>query len=104
MKGIMRFGKHGKHGKLSLRYSLPFEILKAVGVMTYKLILFLRLSGFYLIFHVFILKNYHCDDDCIIHWDSVLLDENIYYKEEHVVILYRDIHILWTKEIISVNV
>ena len=42
------------------------------------------------VFHVSMLKRYHGDGNYIIHWDSVLLDENLTYEEEPVAIIDRD--------------
>ncbi|WMV32517.1 hypothetical protein MTR67_025902 [Solanum verrucosum] len=58
MKGMMR---SGKQGKLSLRYIVPFEVLKCVGEMAYELALPPGLSRVHLVFHVSMLKNYHGD-------------------------------------------
>ena len=41
-RGVVRFGKQGE---LSLRYIGPFEILKRVGTVAYRLVLLPRLSG-----------------------------------------------------------
>ena len=43
------------------------------------------------IFHVSMLKKYHGDENYIIHWDSVLLDENLSYEKEPVAILDREV-------------
>ena len=43
------------------------------------------------VFHVSMLKRYHGDENYIIRWDSVLLDENLSYEEEPVAILDREI-------------
>ena len=88
MKGVMQFGKRGK---LSLRYIVPFDVLKCVGEVAYELSLPPGLSGVHPVFHVSMLKKYHGDGNYIIHWDSVLLDENLCYEEEPIAIL--DIHI-----------
>ena len=58
----------------------------------------------HLVFHVSMLKRYHGDGNYIIHWDSVLLDENLTYEEEHVAILDREIRKLRSSEIASINV
>ena len=48
-RGVVRFGKRGK---LSLRYIGPFEILKRVGTVAYRLALPPSLSGVHEVFHV----------------------------------------------------
>ena len=50
------------------------------------------------------LKRYHGDGNYIIRWDSVLLDENLSYKEEPVAILDREIRKLRSREIASIKV
>ena len=56
------------------------------------------------VFHVSMLKIYHGDGNYIIRWDSVLLDENLTYEEEPVVILDREIRKLRSREIASIKV
>ena len=101
MKGVMRFGKRGK---LSPRYIGPFEVLKRVGEVAYELALPPGLSRVHPVFHVSMLKRYHGDGNYIIRWDSILLDENVSYKEEPVVILDREIRKLRSREIASIKV
>ncbi|WMV50227.1 hypothetical protein MTR67_043612 [Solanum verrucosum] len=50
------------------------------------------------------LKKYHGDGNYIICWDSVLLDQNLAYEEEFVVILDREVRKLRSKEITSTKV
>ena len=50
------------------------------------------------------LKRYHGDGNYIIRWDSVLLDENLSYEEEPVVILGREVRKLRSREIASIKV
>ena len=50
------------------------------------------------------LKRYHGDGNYIIRWDSVLLDENLSYEEEPVVILDREVRKLRSRDIASINV
>ena len=88
MKGVMRFGKRGK---LCPRYIGPFEVLKHVEEVDYELALPPGLSGVHPVFHVSMLKKYHRDENYIIRWDSVLLDENLSYEEEPVVIIDREV-------------
>ncbi|WMV42103.1 hypothetical protein MTR67_035488 [Solanum verrucosum] len=34
------------------------------------------------VFYVFMWKEYHGDGNYFIHWDSALLDDNLFYEEE----------------------
>ena len=54
-RGVVRFGKHGK---LSPRFTGPFEILERVGTFTYRLALPPSMSGVLEVFHVSILLIY----------------------------------------------
>ncbi|WMV37591.1 hypothetical protein MTR67_030976 [Solanum verrucosum] len=101
MKGVIRFGKRGK---LSSRYIGPFEVLKRMGEAAYELALPLGLSGVHSVFHVYILKNYHGDGNYIIHWEWVLLDENLSYEEVPVAIPNKEVRKLRSKEIAFVKV
>ena len=89
---------------LSPRYIGPFEVLKRVGEVAYELALPPGLSGVHPVFHVSMLKRYHGDGNYIIHWDSVLLDENLSYEEEPVAILDREVRKLRSREIASIKV
>ncbi|XP_055806886.1 uncharacterized protein LOC129875621 [Solanum dulcamara] len=100
IKGVMKFVKKGK---LSPRYIGPFEIFDRVGLVAYRLTLPHSLSKVNPMFHVSMLKKYHGDRDYIIKWDSVLLDNDLQYEEELVVILDCDVRKLRTKEIKSVK-
>ncbi|XP_015168051.1 uncharacterized protein [Solanum tuberosum] len=88
INGVMRFGKKDS---LSLRYIGPFEILDCVVPLAYRMSLPPRLSGVHPVFHVFILKKYHGDEDYIIKWDSVLLNKDLKYEEELVAIIDHDV-------------
>ena len=72
--------------------------------MAYELALPPGLSGVHPVFHVSMLKRYHGDGNYIIRWDSVLLDENLTYEEDSVVILDREIRKLRSREIASIKV
>ena len=56
------------------------------------------------VFHVSMLKRYHGDRNYIIHWDSVLLDENLSYEEEPIAILDREVRKLRSRDIASIKV
>ena len=101
MKGVMRFGKRGK---LSPRYIGPFEVLKRVREVSYELALPQRLLGVHPVFQVSMLKKYHGDGNYIIRWDTVLFYENLFYGEEPVSILDREVRKLRSKEIASIKV
>ena len=96
MKRVRRFGKRGK---LSPRYIGPFDVLKRVGEVAYELALPPGLSRVHPVFHVSMLKRYHGDGNYIIRWDSVLLDENLSYEEEPVVILDREVRMLRSRRL-----
>ena len=57
-KRVVRFDKRGK---LSLRYIRPFEVLKRVGTIPYRLALPPSLSSVYVVFHVSMLRKYTLD-------------------------------------------
>ena len=52
-RGVVRFGRRGK---LSPRYIGPFEILKRVGTVMYRLALSPSLLGVHEVFHVSVLR------------------------------------------------
>ena len=78
--------------------------VKRVGEVSYELALPPGLSGVHPAFHMSMLKKYYGDRNYIIHWDTILLDENPSYKEEHVVILDRVFRKLRSREIASIKV
>ena len=57
-KGVVRFGKRGK---LSPRFIGPFEILKRVGTVAYRLALPPSMSGVHEVFHISMLGKYTPD-------------------------------------------
>ncbi|XP_049367971.1 uncharacterized protein LOC125832823 [Solanum verrucosum] len=100
IEGVLRFGKKGK---LSPRYSEPFEILVCLGPVAYRLAIPPCLSGVHPVFHQSMLKKCHGDEDYIIKWDSVSLDKDFQYEEEPVSIPGDDVQKLRTKEIQSLK-
>ena len=58
MKGVMRFGKKEK---LNPRFIGPYEILKKVKNVAYRLVLPPELSGVHNVFHIFMLRKYVSD-------------------------------------------
>ena len=57
-RGVVRFGKRGK---LLPRFIGPFEILKRVDTVAYRLALPPNMIGVHEVFHVSMLRNYTPD-------------------------------------------
>ena len=57
-KGVVKLDKQGN---LSRRYIGPFEVLKRVGTVAYKLALSPSLSSVHVVFHVSMLRKYTPD-------------------------------------------
>ncbi|XP_070057880.1 uncharacterized protein [Nicotiana tomentosiformis] len=100
MKGVMRFGKKGK---LSRRYIGPFEILKRIGEVAYRLVPPPNISAVHPVFHFSMLRKYHGDPSHVLDFSSVQLDKDQSYVEEPVAILDRQVRNLRSKNIASVK-
>ncbi|GJU76615.1 putative reverse transcriptase domain-containing protein [Tanacetum coccineum] len=87
-KGVVRFGKRGK---LNPRYVRPFKVLEKVGAVTYKLELPQELGKVHNTFHVSNLKKFHANKPLAVPLDGLHIDDKIYFDEEPVVIMGRDI-------------
>ncbi|GJS21326.1 hypothetical protein Tco_0449958 [Tanacetum coccineum] len=87
-KGVVRFGKRGK---LSPRYIRPFKILSRIGPVAYKLELPRELQGIHNTFHVSNLKKCLSDEDLIIPFDEVRIDEKLHFIEEPIEIMDREV-------------
>ena len=77
-RGVVSFGKRGK---LALRYIEPFEILKRVGTVAYRLALPLSLSGFHEVFHVSMLRKYTLDPTHVMDWGGIDVDTDGTFEE-----------------------
>ena len=84
MKGIMRFGKNGK---LSPRYTGPFEILERVGKVAYKLALPPELASVHDVFHISMLKKYIPDPSHVLSQEPIEVRTDLTYEEKPVQIL-----------------
>uniref|UniRef100_A0A1S4ARM3 Tf2-1-like SH3-like domain-containing protein n=1 Tax=Nicotiana tabacum TaxID=4097 RepID=A0A1S4ARM3_TOBAC len=100
-KDVIRFGRKGK---LSPRFSGPFEVFQRVGKVAYKLALPPSLLVVHLVFHISILRKYNKDKLYELDFGTVHLDEKLAYEEEPVAILDRQVWKLMSKEIILVRV
>ncbi|GJU07062.1 putative reverse transcriptase domain-containing protein [Tanacetum coccineum] len=87
-KGVVRFGKRGK---LNPRYVGPFKVLKKVGAIAYKLELPQELSRVHNTFHVSNLKKCYSDDPLVVPLEGLQVDDKLYFVEEPVEIMDREV-------------
>ncbi|GKF88867.1 hypothetical protein Tco_0262830 [Tanacetum coccineum] len=92
-KGVVCFGKRGK---LNPRYVGPFKVLEKVGVVAYKLELPEELSRVHNTFHVSNLKKCHADEPLAVPLDGLHLDDKLYFVEEPLEIVGREVK--WLKQ------
>ena len=84
MRGVVRFGKRGK---LSPRFIGPFEILKRIGTVAYRLTLPPSMTGVHEVFHVSMLWKYTLDPAHVVDWGQIEVDTNETFEEGPVCIL-----------------
>ncbi|XP_070017322.1 uncharacterized protein [Nicotiana sylvestris] len=101
VKGVMRFKMKGK---LNPRYIGPFEILKRIREIAYKLAFLPSLYAVHPVFNVSMLRKYYSDPSHVLDFSTVQLDEDLTCIEEHVAILDRQVRKLRSKDIASVKV
>ena len=101
MRGTMRFGKKGK---LSPRYVRPFEVIKRIGEVAYRLALPPALSKLHDVFHVSMLKKYLHDPSHVLSYESLDVDPKLTYEERSVHILERKDKVLCNKVVPLVKV
>ena len=83
-RGVVRFGKRGK---LSPRFIGPFEILKRVGTVAYRLALPPSMMGVHEVFHVSMLRKYTPDSSHVMDWGQIKVDTDGTFEEGSVCIL-----------------
>nr|GEV46659.1 putative reverse transcriptase domain-containing protein [Tanacetum cinerariifolium] len=100
-KGVVRFGKKGK---LTPRFVRPFEIVKKVVPVAYRLDLPEELNGVHDTFHVSNLKKCLTDLTLQVPLDEIQVDAKLNFVEEHVEILEREFKKLKRSRIAIVKV
>ena len=83
-RGVVRFGKKGK---LLPRFIGPFEILKRVGAVAYRLALPPSMSGVHEVFHVSMLRRYTPNPAHVVDWGETEVDTDETFEEEPVCII-----------------
>ena len=74
-------------GKLSSKYIEPFEILKRVSAVAYRLALQSSLSGVHEIFHVSMLRKYTPNSTHVADWGELVIDADGTFEDGPVRIL-----------------
>ncbi|GJS26017.1 putative reverse transcriptase domain-containing protein [Tanacetum coccineum] len=100
-KGVLHFGKKGK---LAPRFVGPFEIIKKVGPVAYRLDLPEELNGVHDTFHVSNLKKCLADPTLKVPLDEIRVDAKLNFMEEPVEILEREFKKLKRSRIAIVKV
>ena len=83
-RGVVRFGKRGK---LSPRFIRPFEILKRIGTVAYRLALPPSMSSVHKVVHVSMLRRYTPDPAHVVDWGDIAVDTDGTFEEGPVCIL-----------------
>ncbi|GJQ96245.1 putative reverse transcriptase domain-containing protein [Tanacetum coccineum] len=100
-KGVIRFGKRGK---LNPRYVGPFKIIAKVGTVAYQIELPEQLSRVHSMFHVSNLKKCMTDEPLAILLDEIQINDKLYFIEEPVEIMDREVKRLKQSRISIVKV
>ncbi|GKC01020.1 hypothetical protein Tco_0987156 [Tanacetum coccineum] len=93
-----------KKGKLAPRYVGPFEILKRIGPVAYRLRLLEELSGVHDTFHVSNLKRCLADASLHVPFDEIKVDKTLRFVEEPVEIMDHEVTSLKRSRISLVKV
>ena len=100
-RGVVRFGKSGK---LSPRFIGPFEILKRIDIVAYRLALPPNMSGVHEVFHVSMLLKYTPDPTHVVDWGQIEVDTDETFEEGPVYILDNRDQVLRRKTVRLVRV
>ena len=79
--------RFAKRDKLSPRFIEPFEILKRVGIVAYRLALPPSMSGVHEVFHVSMLRRYTPDPAHVVDWGEIEVDTYGTFEEGPVCIM-----------------
>ena len=77
----MRFERKGK---LNPRFIGPYEVIKKVGPVAYRLALPLKLEKIHNVFHVSMLRRYRSDPSHVASSEIIELRPDLTYEEEPV--------------------
>ena len=80
--------------KLSPYFIGPFEILKCIGKVAYRLALPPQLSNVHNIFHMSMLRKYELDTSHVLDWSELPVKEDVSYIEQLIQILEESEHVL----------
>ncbi|GJZ44424.1 putative reverse transcriptase domain-containing protein [Tanacetum coccineum] len=100
-KGVVHFGKRSK---LLPRYVGPFEIVKRVGPVTYRLRLPQELVGVHVTFHVSNLKKCLANVNLHVPLEEVKIDDKLHFVEEPMEIMDREVKKLKKRRIPIIKV
>ncbi|XP_051127603.1 uncharacterized protein LOC127249055 [Andrographis paniculata] len=101
MKGVKRFGIKEN---LSPRYVGPYEIIKRIGEVAYRLAFPETLKRVHDIFYVSQLRRYVVDPSHILQSEVLDLRENSVYVEQPIQIEALKVRSMWNREIKMVKV
>ena len=85
---VLRFRKKGK---LSSRFTGPYEILERIGPVVYQLAIPPELTKLHDVFHVSMLRKYHYDGSHILPMQEVQVQVDFSYDEKVKGILAREV-------------